>query len=138
MVEATPSTAFEVAEPNLLLEFLIIALDAPAQFGDVDETAQGRRLVARVESQYLLGSFSPCGPLDQQPFLRPAVQPANNLDARARTRTRANREDRRSAVPSRHSIMRQARLGRPTRERLDRDRPMFGVTADQLRRSSLT
>jgi hypothetical protein len=30
MMEATPATPFEVAEADLLLEFLIIPLDAPA------------------------------------------------------------------------------------------------------------
>jgi hypothetical protein len=40
VVEAAPPTSFEVAEPHLLLELVIIALDAPAQFGDVDEAAE--------------------------------------------------------------------------------------------------
>ena len=30
MVEATPSAPFEMPEPDLLLQLLIIALDAPA------------------------------------------------------------------------------------------------------------
>ena len=79
MVEATPSTPFEVAEPNLLLEFLIIALDAPAQFGDVDETAQGDVLWQGrkpVFSRLVLA----LRPLDQQPFLRPRFsQPINSM-----------------------------------------------------------
>jgi hypothetical protein len=33
MVEATPSPPFEMAEPDLLLELLVISLDAPAQLG---------------------------------------------------------------------------------------------------------
>ena len=32
---------FEVAEPDLLLELLVIALDAPAQLGEVDQAAEG-------------------------------------------------------------------------------------------------
>jgi hypothetical protein len=32
MVEAAPSSPFEVAEPNLLFEFLVVTFDAPAQF----------------------------------------------------------------------------------------------------------
>src|SRR3989442_313555 len=40
MVEATPSASFIVPEPDLLLEFLIVALDPPAQFGDVDQIAE--------------------------------------------------------------------------------------------------
>jgi hypothetical protein len=37
MVEAAPPAAFEMSEPDLLLELLIIALDTPAHFGDVVE-----------------------------------------------------------------------------------------------------
>ena len=41
VVEATPSTPLEMPEPDLLLEFLVIALDAPAQLGEVDQRAEG-------------------------------------------------------------------------------------------------
>ena len=37
MMEADPAAALVVAKPDLLLELQIIALDAPAQFGSVDE-----------------------------------------------------------------------------------------------------
>jgi len=37
MVEAAPASPFEVAEPNLLFEFVIVALNAPAQLGGVNE-----------------------------------------------------------------------------------------------------
>jgi len=37
MVKAPPATAFVVIQPNLLLELLIIALDPPAQLGQVDQ-----------------------------------------------------------------------------------------------------
>ena len=40
MVEASPAAAFEVAEPEFLLELTIIALDAPAQFRRGNELAQ--------------------------------------------------------------------------------------------------
>jgi len=36
-MEAAPSASLEVSEANLLLEFLIVALDAPAQFGGIDQ-----------------------------------------------------------------------------------------------------
>ena len=41
VMKAAPSAALEMAQPNLLLELLIIALDAPAQFGDVDQAIEG-------------------------------------------------------------------------------------------------
>ena len=37
MMEATPAAPFVVTEPDLLLEFLIVALDAPAQLGEIDQ-----------------------------------------------------------------------------------------------------
>jgi hypothetical protein len=38
MVKAAPSAAFIVPEPDLLLEVLVIALDAPAELGEIDQT----------------------------------------------------------------------------------------------------
>ena len=40
MVEAEPSAALIVTEPDLLFELLIVALDAPAQLGKIDEFAE--------------------------------------------------------------------------------------------------
>jgi len=37
MMETTPPTALEVSEAKLLLEILIVTLDAPAHFGNVNE-----------------------------------------------------------------------------------------------------
>jgi hypothetical protein len=47
VVEASPSAPFEMPEPDLLLEFLVIALDAPAQLGEVDQRAEGSVLRKR-------------------------------------------------------------------------------------------
>ena len=33
MVKASPASSFEVIEPEFLLEFLVVALDPPPQFG---------------------------------------------------------------------------------------------------------
>src|SRR4029077_19481121 len=68
MVEATPSAAFKMPEPDLLLEFLIITLNAPTQLGGVNQIAQ--RNVSRQGRERVLGRFLlALGPLDQQPFL---------------------------------------------------------------------
>jgi hypothetical protein len=40
VVKAPPTSAFVVAQPNLLLEFEIIALDPPAQLGQVDQALE--------------------------------------------------------------------------------------------------
>jgi hypothetical protein len=37
MMEATPATALEVPEPKLLLEFLVVTFDPPAQLGQADQ-----------------------------------------------------------------------------------------------------
>jgi len=39
-MKAPPSTTFEVAEPDFLLEFLVVALDTPTQLGDIDQLAE--------------------------------------------------------------------------------------------------
>ena len=41
VVEATPPSAFEMSEPDLLFEFLIITLDPPAQLGEIHKAAEG-------------------------------------------------------------------------------------------------
>ena len=43
VVEAAPSSALEMPKPNLLLEFLIVALDPPAQLGEVISFGSGVR-----------------------------------------------------------------------------------------------
>src|SRR5712691_5068393 len=67
MVEAAPAASFEVSEPDLLLEFLIIALDAPAQLGGINQIAQWD--VFRQGREPILGRLLlALGPLDQQPL----------------------------------------------------------------------
>src|SRR4051812_47084603 len=71
VVEAAPSAPLEVAETDLLLELLIIALDAPAQLGEIDQFAAVMFFRKGGEPVFgrLLLAF---GPLDQQPLLQPA------------------------------------------------------------------
>ena len=44
VVKATPSAPLEVIEADLLLELLIIALNAPAQLGEIDEATEREAL----------------------------------------------------------------------------------------------
>src|SRR2546425_9997864 len=37
MVEAAPASSFEVIQPQLILEFLIVSLDAPAEHRESDQ-----------------------------------------------------------------------------------------------------
>src|SRR5258707_697155 len=67
MMKATPAASFIVPEPDFLLELLIIALDAPAQLGGIDQIAECD--AARQSREPVLGRLLlALGPLDQQPF----------------------------------------------------------------------
>src|SRR6202451_3327159 len=72
MVEAAPSAPFIMAEPDLLLELLIVALDAPAQLGEIDQRLEGD-VLGKGREPVFGRLFLALGPLDQQPFFRPAV-----------------------------------------------------------------
>jgi hypothetical protein len=40
MMEAAPASPFEVTKANLLFEFVVVALNTPAQFGGVDKLTE--------------------------------------------------------------------------------------------------
>jgi transposase InsO family protein len=69
VMEPAPAASLVVPEPDFLREFLVVALDPPAPFGEVNETVEGDVLSQGREPVFrwfiLLG-----GPLNQQPFLR--------------------------------------------------------------------
>ena len=68
MVEDAPGTALEVVESQFLLEFLEVALNAPAQLGSPDQLL--KRCGGWQVGQPILGGFGAvCGPLDEQPLL---------------------------------------------------------------------
>ena len=67
MVKAAPSAAFVVAEPNLLLEFEIIAFDPPAQLGQIDQALERDVGRQRGEPVVVRLGFA-LRPLDQQPL----------------------------------------------------------------------
>src|SRR5512139_3106041 len=71
-MEAAPSSSFKMAEPDLLLELLVVTLDTPAQFGQIDET--GEADVVRQSRQPILGRLLLAfGPFDEKPFFRPRL-----------------------------------------------------------------
>lgn len=72
MVEAAPTPPFEVVKTSLLLELLVVAFDAPAQFGKINEMDKadvGREARQPVLCRLLL-TFRP---LDEKPFFRPRL-----------------------------------------------------------------
>ena len=53
-------------EPGFLVEFLIVALDAPAQLGGIRQRCDGAS-GGNVESQYFVGAVSPSEPFAENP-----------------------------------------------------------------------
>src|SRR5258708_29742167 len=89
MVEAAPSAPFIVPEPDFLLELLIVALDAPAQLGKINEPLEADVLRQCREPIFGWRGLT-FGPFDQQPLfhqLRPVhlvVPDANAYPRKAR------------------------------------------------------
>src|SRR5713226_7816746 len=130
MMEATPSAPFIMPEPDLLLELLIIALDAPAQLGGVDQIAECD--AARQGRKPVLGRLLlALGPLDQQPFFGRFAGP---LMARCNVNTHTRKpraqpfigalpplDGAPSAVPqSEGEVLDRDRIGRLDRDRIGR------------------
>src|SRR3982074_901516 len=72
MAEAAPSSPFEMPEPCVLLEFLIVALDPPAHLGNINELPEGVVSWKRREPVFdrLLLTI---GAFHQEPTLPPGV-----------------------------------------------------------------
>src|ERR1035437_3884828 len=69
MVKPAPVPAFEVSQAKFLLQFFVVALDAPAQFCSGNQFAQSDR--GGQIRQPVFGWFFFClRPFDQQPLLR--------------------------------------------------------------------
>ena len=110
VMKTTPSAPFIIAEPEFLLELLIIALDPPSQLGEINQTREAD--IHGQCGQPVLGRLGfALRPLDQQPFF--GARLAQLGIAMRRTRCRAKRDDSQSAVPSRQVMVCQASLGRP-------------------------
>src|SRR3990172_3229762 len=67
VVEPTPTPAFEVIQPELVLELLVVALDPPAELREPDELRDRR--VGRQGGEPARGRLGRAGrPLDEQPL----------------------------------------------------------------------
>src|SRR5215813_2052015 len=110
VMEASPAAALEVIESQLILELLVIALEAPAQLGEMHEGGEGRVVAGRVESQYVVGSGFPRGhSMSSHSSVRGVARCSSRWAGR--TRIRADRERRVPRVPSRHVTLRHAVAG---------------------------
>ena len=54
------SFAPRMAKANFLFEFVVVALNAPAQLDDIDELTEAI-FAGSVDNQYLVGASSPAG-----------------------------------------------------------------------------
>src|SRR6202049_5036648 len=68
MVEAAPAAALVMPKAEFLLEFLVIALDPPAQLGQIDQSLEGEVVGKVGEPIFGRLPLTP-RPFDQQPFL---------------------------------------------------------------------
>ena len=67
VVEAAPPAPFVIAKAEFLLEFLVVALDPPAQFRQIDEAVEGD--VFGHSGKPIFGRLGlALRPLDQQPL----------------------------------------------------------------------
>src|SRR5271166_3098208 len=69
MMEAAPASPLEMGEAEFTFEFLVVALDAPAQFGRVDENVDGR-VFGQGRKPVFGRLFFALGPFDEKPFQR--------------------------------------------------------------------
>jgi len=68
MVKATPASSFIMGKTEFLLQFLVIALDAPAHPGHGNEPFE-RGVRGQGRQDVFFRFLLPLGPLDEQPFL---------------------------------------------------------------------
>ena len=74
MMEAAPAASLIVSQAQFLFQLLIIALDPPAQFGQIDQAIEGD--VRRDGGQPVFGGLGVAlGSFEQQPFLIPRLGP---------------------------------------------------------------
>ena len=74
VVEAPPASPLVVTEPDLLLEVLVVPLDAPAQLGLLDKV--GKRRVIRQGREPVFGRLLlAVRPLNEQPLLGARLMP---------------------------------------------------------------
>src|SRR5712692_3768740 len=73
MMKAPPAAPLEMVQPELILELLIVALDAPAELGQADEGGDRGHLRQSREPILRGRAFAP-RPFDEQPFFRPRLR----------------------------------------------------------------
>ncbi len=72
MVEATPAAALVVPQPQLLLEFFVVALNPPASHNGINHQLPWHGL-GKVAEPVVCRLRCTLGPLDDQPFVPPGL-----------------------------------------------------------------
>ena len=127
MMKATPAAPLVMIEPELLLELLIIALDAPAQFGEIDHAIECG--IGGQRREPIFGRFGlVLRPFDQQPFLRPRITALIVTMGDTNANPRKARAERFSRAFAPFDPAPRA-LGESKCKLLDRDRLMLAIAA---------
>jgi hypothetical protein len=127
MMKAGPATALIVTEPDLLFQFLIVALDAPSALGGGHQILE--RGVGRQGGQPVFGRFGfGVGPLDQEPLLGTQLGALVIAVGRGHPHAGKARAQRRvgALAPCHHP---PRRSGQGLGQLLDTDRLMIGIPA---------
>jgi len=130
MVEAAPAASLVVTKPDFLLEFLIVALNAPAQLGKIDEPREADVPPAASRASNLVGSASLRA--TRSAAIPDAASPGPACYVRHERVHARSARDSQSAEPSRHFTVRQARFGKtkqrppwPRSDQAGHDRPVL-------------
>src|SRR5918912_3520579 len=136
MMEAAPAAPLVVSQAQFLFQLLVIALDPPAQFGEIDQALEG--YVRRDGGQPVFGGLGlTLGPFDQQPFLLPRLGPPLVTMCRPHPNPGKARGQRtRGALAPGDRLPAYRRQAE--RKRLDADRLVLTVAAHQLRTTAAT
>src|SRR6187397_537865 len=106
VMEASPTSSLKVPEPELLFEFLVVPLDAPAQLRERDEAVEGD-VFRKGRKPELRGLLLLSWPFDEEPFL------VTGNARRSRKPRNGPRRRRPSQAPNRLTLGAYASLPRP-------------------------
>src|SRR3954451_19062640 len=136
MMEAAPAASLVVPKAEFLFQLLVIALDPPAQFGQIDQAIEGH--VRREGGQPIFGGLGVAlGPSDQQPFLVPRLGPPRVMMGGPHPNPGKARRQRSGGSLAPGNRLPACR-GQVERERLDADRTVLAVAARELRATAAT
>src|SRR5271166_2790996 len=130
MVETAPTTPFVVAQPNLLLEIEVVALDPPAQLGQIDHALQ-RDVGWQCGEPVVVRFGFTVRPLDQQPFFGCWLAPPGVVMCGANPPSGEPRAQWRVAAVSPLDLL-PGTGGEFQSQRLGCDRPMRRVATQPL------